>query len=59
MRKESEKLQHTHTLKITKHQEYLFCDMVSLSDQRNIRIIEISPIRLPLNIIDFFLSKSS
>jgi hypothetical protein len=34
-------------LKITKHQEYLFCDTVSLTDQRNVRrIIKISSSRV-------------
>lgn len=59
MKKELKKLTHRHTqrhtctLKITKHQAYLFCDMVSLTDQRNIGRIKINSTRLPLNIVYF------
>lgn len=44
---------HKHTRKIKKHQAYLFCDIVSLSDQRNIGRIKINSIRLLLNIVYF------
>lgn len=43
----------THTLKITKHQVYLFCDMVSLTDQRNIGRLKINSTRSPSNTVYF------